>query len=143
MRSTRRRTPGFLLLLVAATAVASAIGCNSGPPRGEVRGKVTFKGQPVTEGSITFLSPAGKGDGGAEIGRDGSYEIKGGLAVGDFIVIINPPIHMVDTSPGKTPPSPEEKPAPNIPPRYRNQGLSPLRASVKAGPNTFDFDMTR
>jgi hypothetical protein len=48
---------------------------------------------------------------------------------------------MVDTDPGRSPPAPVEKHAPNIPPKYRMQGTTPLRAPVKKGPNTFDFDM--
>jgi hypothetical protein len=34
-----------------------------------------------------------------------------------------------------------EKPAPDIPPKYRQQGKTPLRATVKAGKNEINFDM--
>src|SRR5262249_48872935 len=110
----------------------------------EVRGKVTFKGEPVTEGMITFVNPTGGPGGEIRLGADGGYEIPGGLVVGDYIVMVTPLIHIVDTSPGKTPPSPQEKPAPNIPEKYRRQASTPFRATVQKGQNKpFEFDMTR
>jgi hypothetical protein len=137
------RHPGFAFLALASLLTAVS-GCDSGPPRGEVRGTVTFHGKPVTEGTIMFINPSGTGGGGeAELRPDGSYEITGGLIVREYVVIISPAMHMVDTSPGKTPPSLEEKPAPNIPRKYRVQATTPLRAKVEKGANTFVFDMTR
>lgn len=117
-----------------------AAGCSSGPVKGEVRGKVTFKGQPVKEGRLTFLNPTGAGDAEALIGAGGAYEVQGGVVVGDYMVEITPLVHIVDTDPGKSPPAPVEKPAPDIPMKYR-QGKSPLRATVKQGKNEIDFDM--
>jgi hypothetical protein len=49
---------------------------------------------------------------------------------------------MMDTDPGKSPPAPVEKKAPDIPTKYRQQGSTPLKASVQAGENTIDFEMT-
>jgi hypothetical protein len=142
MGSLRRLRRDTLVLATLLTAAGLA-GCQSGPARGEVRGKVTFSGKPVTEGMITFVSPSGGPGGEVKLGPDGSYEIPGGLVVGDYVVMITPLIVMVDTSPGKTPPSPEEKPAPNIPEKYRRQFTSPFKASVQKGANTFDYNMTR
>ena len=130
-----------ILALAAMLMAAGLAGCKFGPPTGEVRGKVTFKGNPVTEGTITFLNPSGGGNGEAQIGKDGSYEVRGGLTVGDYIVLVTPPLHLVDTDPGKTPPSLVEKPAPNIPQKYRGQGSSPLRVKIEKGKNEHDFDM--
>jgi hypothetical protein len=139
-----RHAPFDLLGLAAVLAAVGLSGCDSGPPRGEVRGTVTFHGKPVTEGTVMFINPAGTGGGGeAELRPDGTYEITGGLIVREYVVIISPAMHMVDTSPGKTPPSLEEKPALNIPRKYRVQATTPFRAKVEKGPNTFAFDMTR
>jgi len=122
-------------------AVAGLAGCTSGPPTGEVRGKVTFKQKAVSEGKVTFVNPSGPGGGEGLLRKDGSYEIQGALVAGDYIVIVSPLMHMVDTDPGKTPPSPEEKPAPDIPAKYRSEGSSPFKATVKPGKNEFNFDM--
>jgi hypothetical protein len=119
-----------------------AAGCSKGPARGDVSGKVTFKGNAVKEGKVTFLNPEGLGDSEADINGDGSYSVQGGVVVGDYIVEIKPLVVMVDTDPGKSPPAPVEKKAPDIPLKYRQQGRTPLKASVKAGKNEINFDMT-
>ena len=115
--------------------------CSSGPETGQVRGKVTFKGKPVTEGTVTFLNPTEGGGAEAEIKSDGSYSVEGPVVVGNYMVEVKPLMHIVDTDPGRTPPAPMEKPAPDIPRKYRMQGTTPLTATVKTGPNELNFDM--
>lgn len=126
------------LVLIAALVPTA---CSSGPTKGEVHGKVTFKGQPVKEGTVTFLNPK---EGGAAEGqiKDGNYSLVGGALLGDYVVEIKPLMHIVDTDPGKTPPAPVEKPAPDIPAKYRMQGTTSLKATVKGGANEINFDMT-
>lgn len=136
----RRAGCRALVLVVGFTAVGWA-GCRSGPATGEVRGKVTFRGKPVTEGTVTLFDPKTGAVAEAQLGQDGSFAVPGKVVVGEYIVMITPAIYM-DNSDPKTPPSPMEKKAPNIPAKYRNQTLSPLRADVKEGPNNFEFDMT-
>lgn len=130
-----------VLSLVTVVATAVAAGCSSGPRTGEVQGKVTFKGSPVTEGRVTFLNPKEGGAFEADIGKDGSYAVKNPVAVGDYLVTISPLMEMKDTDPGKSPPAPVEKAAPNIPAKFRMQGTTTLKAQVKAGKNEFNFDM--
>jgi hypothetical protein len=136
--------PSRAALAIAAGLLMTVgpVGCSSGPETGEVRGKVTFKGKPVTEGTVTFLNPRGEGDAEAEIGPDGTYEVPGKVVVGEYLVVVTPPMHIVDTDPGKSPPAPVEKPAPNIPRKYRQQGTTTLKATVKPGQNECNFDMT-
>jgi hypothetical protein len=107
-----------------------------------VRGKVTFKGKPVTEGTVTLFNPKTGAGAEAQLGPDGSFAVPGKVVVGEYVVTITPAIYMDNSDPQKTPPSPMEKKAPNIPGKYRNQARSPLRADVKEGPNSFEFDMT-
>lgn len=127
----------YVLLLMLA-----AKGCDSGPPTGRVKGKVTFKGKPVTEGLVTFLNPKEGGAAEAYLTPDGSYAVSNPVVVGEYLVVITPLSVVVDTDPGKTPPSPVEKPAPDIPKKYRTPGTSPLKANVQAGENEFNFEMT-
>ena len=136
--------PG-IFVLSAAFLAAGLAGCSQGPTVGQVSGTVTFRGKPVTDGTITFINPTTGFAAEAGLSKDGSYVVKtpeGGLVVGDYIVMVNPLIY-VDASNPRTPPSPVERPASNIPEKYRNQGRTPLRAAVQKGPNTFNFDMTR
>jgi hypothetical protein len=139
MKSTRRDKLARCAIAVSFLTVVM-IGCSSGGA-GEVRGKVTFKGAPVTEGTVTFLNPKEGGAAEGEIKSDGSYRLVGKVLAGEYLVVINPPMHIVDTDPGKSPPAPVEKPAPNIPRQYRQQGTTTLKATVKEGKNEFNFDM--
>lgn len=139
-----QRFPSAILFATTALAAAALIvaGCESGPDRGEVRGKVTYKGKPVKEGTVTFLNVTEGGAAEATIGSDGAYEVAGGVVVGEYIVEIKPLMEMKDTDPGKTPPALVEKNAPDIPKKYRQQGTTTLKAKVERGPNEFNFDMT-
>ena len=131
----------LLLYLLFSGLVLPA--CSSGPARAEVHGKVTFKGQPLKEGTVTFLNTKEGGAAEATINADGTYAVAGGAVVGEYDrVEIKPLTEMKDTDPGKTPPSRVEKPAPNIPARYRMQGTTPLKATVKPGKNEINFEMT-
>jgi hypothetical protein len=144
LTSSRRFCPGVFVLSVAFLAMGLA-GCSRGPAVGEVSGKVTFKGKPIVEGTITFINPTTGYAAEAGLQKDGSYVVEtpeGGLVVGEYLVMVNPLLYR-DTSNPRTPPSPVERPAPNIPQKYRNQGRTPLRATVQKGRNTFNFDMTR
>jgi len=132
----------FTVSAVAWVLLLFPTGCENGPVKGDVRGKVTFKGQPVKEGRVTFLNTKEGGAAEALIGEGGSFAVQGGVVVGDYIVEITPLTQIVDTDPGKSPPAPVEKPAPDIPAKYRQQGKTPLRASVKPGKNEINFDMT-
>jgi hypothetical protein len=126
---------------VALVLAAFILACSTGPPMGKVRGKVTFKGQPVKEGTVTLLNPTEGGAYEASINSDGTYAIPGDVATGEYVVEIKPLMEMRDTDPGKSPPAPVEKNAPDIPKKYRMQGSTPLKATVKAGDNDIPFEM--
>jgi hypothetical protein len=124
------------LLLTGLHPIA---GCNSGPETGEVRGKVTFKGQPVKEGNVTFSKEGGNYE--AQIQTDGSFAVASPVVVGEYVIEVTPLMHLVDTDPGKSPPAPMEKPAPDIPRKYRQRGTTPFKETVKAGKNELNLDM--
>jgi len=131
------------LALALVVVILCSPACSTGPTKAEVHGKVTFKGQPVKEGTVTFLNTKDGGGAEAEINSDGTYVVPSGVVVGEYDrVEIKPLMEMKDTDPGKTPPSKVEKPAPNIPAKYRMQGTTPLKATVKAGKNEINFEMT-
>jgi hypothetical protein len=142
LMSIRPSIRAAALAIAAALVAAAQVGCPSGPPTGKVRGKVTFKGKPVAEGLVTFLNPKEGGAAEAYINKDGTYAVQNPVALGEYQVVITPLVEIVDTDPGKTPPSPVEKRAPDIPRKYRTPGASPLRETVKQGENEFNFDMT-
>ena len=133
--------PRVALALAAVCVTAALAGCSSPPVTGQVKGNVTFKGKPVAEGMVTFLNLTEGGAAEAQIKAEGAYEVKNGVVPGEYVVVINPLVEIVDTDPGKSPPAPVEKQAPDIPRKYRQQGTTTLKASVKAGPNDFNFDL--
>src|SRR5262245_14183171 len=136
--TSRSRSATTLVLFAFLAAGLAACG---GPARGKVRGKVTFQGQPVTEGTVTFIEPETGHVAEAKLDNQGAYTVKGGLVVGKYTVMVNPPI-VIEPSTSKTPPSPVEKEVKNIPARYRNQGNTPLKGvKVEKGENKHDFEL--
>jgi hypothetical protein len=130
----------FVLVGLASLAL---VGCGSHADRGRIFGKITFQGQPVSEG-IVLLCEASKGvNMSAAIKPDGSYEIitmEGeGLPTGTYRVSVCPPPEIPYMGPPGTQPKP--KLYPNIPKKYRRYETADLSLTVKQGKNPFDIDM--
>lgn len=143
MRLSSTFTAGRLALgLLVSLAVGGCGGSTTytyDGPTGQVSGKVTYKGQPVTEGQIIFQTIHGGAVG--QLGEGGAYSLsfKGqpAIPVGQHKVSIKPP---------KGPPvvgedAPVTVKHPMIPDQYQLTSTSDLTASVKEGENTLDFDM--
>ena len=145
-RTCWRRTFGLAWRLtpVSLTIVLSVTGCfQSGPPITKVSGKVTFQGQPVTEGVVNFVSESGFGVR-ATLGTDGSYRLRShhgnGIPLDNYKVSISPP--PFDPVPlDLSQPPPKRPEYPNIPQAYRSLQTSGLVAQVGAKANVFDFNM--
>ena len=71
MRGLTGRAPGAVAL---GAALALLAGCSSDPPMAQLSGTVTFKGQPVPAGWISFTPEAGKGSVRVCQIRDGVYD---------------------------------------------------------------------
>jgi hypothetical protein len=140
----------FILLAYIGLAVSSGCG-PSGPETSPVIGKVTFGGKPVVEGSIKFWSET---DGTLAVGQlnaEGNYQLtthpdKRGATLGAHRVTIR---SVQTVFPGGSFPSTDEKKEARtkakliwlVPPRYDDRRTSPLKADVKPGPNTIDFNL--
>lgn len=134
------RITSALLLLLALTIV----GCG-GQPVGKVAGKVTYKGAPVTEGSIIFQNADGTVALSSNLGPDGSYAVtsadRDGLPPGDYKVAVSPGKIGSGEAPLVVAPG-EAAPPPTIPTKYHSIDTTDLKASVKAGDNApFNFDL--
>jgi hypothetical protein len=82
-------------LLLAAAFVVSVIGCSAKPPVAQLSGKVTFKGEPVPAGWISFTPDVDKtGEGRVRVMQikngvyDSSKENEPGLKPGHYLVKI-------------------------------------------------------
>ena len=140
----------FLLLAFVCLALSSGCG-PSGPETAPVTGKVTFGSKPVAEGAIKFWSEA---DGTLAVGQlnaEGNYQLtthpdRKGATLGTHRVTIRSvrTIFVGGSSPsdvGKKDAVAKEKLVWLIPPRYDDRRASPLKAEVKSGPNTVDFNL--
>jgi hypothetical protein len=134
----RRSIPALATL---AAAVVGLCGCAKGPPMGEVSGRVTFEGKPVAEGRVTFMN-SDVGAGGEGLVKDGAYSLSAPLPTGEYKVSVEPLI-VRQRDGGKGPEVGVEKPAPDIPLKYRTTGSTDLRATVKEGRQDLNFDMKR
>ena len=127
-----------LLVLSATIAVGLLIGCGpSGPDTYTSTGKVTFEGQPVTEGEFIFRAVDGAS--GSWEGRieNGSYKLR--TTVGAKRVEITAR-RKVEGAPAAASGEPAISFESYIPEKYNEK--SELTANVTPeGPNSFDYDL--
>jgi len=136
--------PRIVYFLFACALAAPCPGCGRpGPPTGEVAGKVTFRGAPVEEGTVTLYNAETGFTAEASLGAGGTFGGQGpwqAVPVGTYRVTVTPPMYL-DSSDPKTPPVMMEKKVRNIPELYRRDGTTPLTAEVKEGKNELTFDL--
>ena len=119
-------------------------GCTDGgnSTKCEVSGKVTCEGKPVSEGLVSFTN-TGTGDTAeAPLREGGVYAVTTPLPEGEYKVMLLPLVVRQQVE-GKGPRVGVEKPAPDIPEKYRTIGTTDLKATLKKGKNEHNFDMKR
>ena len=136
----RNRLRGLFLATVGLTLA----GCGAtGPGMAQVTGKVTYGGKPVPKGLVSFVpaAPGGRNATG-QIDEAGNYRLQtenpgDGALTGDYNVSIAARDDVVlDFIPKKPVP-----PKYLVPAKYENPATSDLKATVKSGSNTVDFDL--
>ncbi len=141
------------LLLPLAVAVA-LVGCSANKaPSAKATGKVTYKGQPVTGGSMQFFPKEG-GSYSAVLKSDGTYQATQ-LPTGEMTVTVetesaNKNREMPSYGGKKTmssPPPPGVKLGGGdnvyvkIPHKYADPKTSDLKVTIKSGNNPHDFEL--
>jgi hypothetical protein len=135
---------GLTVAVVACTILGSVAGC-SDKDWGYVTGTVTLKGKPVGPGSLMFEpeSPASVTTPSAigHFREDGKYALKSagnreGAPVGTYFVMIH---GRSEEEFGDEIVDPNKKSA--IPAKYLNHRVTGLKATVKPGQQTIDFDL--
>jgi hypothetical protein len=128
-------------LLVATLACAYGCGANDGPQA--VSGSVTYRGKPLTHGTVTFLTTSGApGPAAGALVTDGRFEVPAarGLEPGTYRVAISAPepggvLTREEKAAGASPKARESLPA-------KYNAATELTAEVRAGAeNRFDFDL--
>lgn len=129
--------------LALVLAILSLTGCGGGSgPR--VSGTVTYAGEPVEDGSITFHDP------------DGKHEEKGGARIvgGKYLAENNPKLtpgrYRVEISWMKSTGRKAKNADPDVTPEDRKQVIPPkynkqstLLEEVKSGANTINFNLEK
>lgn len=126
-------------------ALGWAAGCgDSGPKRYGVSGTVTYKGEPIKNGLISFIPQGSQASAGGASIINGKYEVpaKPGLPPGQYAVSINVP-----TGAGKAAPGAEEAPGAGgekatretLPAKYNSK--TELKADVQPSKTMFDFEL--
>jgi hypothetical protein len=133
---------GLVLLLSLAVAAAK-------PASSVVKGSVTYKGQPITGGTIAFHPARGKPVK-ASLEADGTYYAKN-VPVGEVKVTIETESLRAKGNPkAKAKPPDKDKPKDKdskppvyvaIPKKYADVETTPLRLKVKGGKQTADFKL--
>jgi hypothetical protein len=133
----RRLRPltGISLLILAS------VGCSG---RGDVSGKVTYKGKPLVFGTVLIQGSDGSSQQG-NIEKDGSFTVRG-VAPGVARVAVNSPnprnITLVVKDPSKKREGYPDAPGWfDIPKKYENVESSGLKYTIKGGSNTIDIEM--
>ena len=129
-------------------------GCGADPSKpalGKVTGKVTYKGEPLKRGSVTFTPDAAKGGSTGQnalgqIESDGSYELTtfntgDGAILGQHVVTVQS-----DDDPNAYKPKADgtysyKLPKPTIPVKYTKSDKTPLRFTVTEGANKLDIEL--
>ena len=142
MAQTSRIRMKQQLLLICASVVAAVIicGCGTGDknPRYKVTGKVTYQGQPVGEGTVTFENPDAGQVNSSPLDSGGTYALD--LPAGAYKVSVAPPL--VETKgTSDSPPDLIPKKVNNIPKKYWIQETAGLSAEVAKDKRTADFDL--
>lgn len=126
---------------VLAVLFASITGCG-GAFDATLSGNVSYRGQPLATGTVTFHP---KGEGPISVGSirdDGGYEVvtgrEIGLPPGDYqvTVVANGPL------PEPTPENPEPLPELLVPARYTVKQTSGLSYTVTSGDNVYDIELS-
>ena len=127
--------------------LALTCGCSAAaPPVGDVEGKISFGGEPVTGANVVFENTERGWLRAAELDSTGTYRMTG-VKTAEYTVSIQPPTPPTpneNTHPdGKFVISPEMIPDPkNIPKPFREAHTSSLSVQVQASLNQFDFDLS-
>jgi hypothetical protein len=131
---------GAILLLVLA-----GCGGRGDSPVSPVSGKVSFRGQPLTQGTIVFTPDSARGTNGApvwaDLSGDGGYQLKTGniegIASGWYritVAAVEPPAMASGQS--------FTVPRSLLPDKYRDPELSGLKCEIKPGrANTVNFNL--
>jgi hypothetical protein len=118
--------------------VLAVVGCGGNTNVGQVSGTVTYQGQPLPFGTVSFLDSGNQPLASSAI-NDGTYAMPVKVPVGPVKVIVTTPGRVSGRLPKKK--SGESITVISIPARYGKTDSSGLTYTVKPGPNEYKIDL--
>jgi hypothetical protein len=130
-----------LCICVGLLALVFSAGCSK-ESGASLEGKVTYGGEPIDVGTITFIPASGSGVKGGGLIESGSYKVdsKIGLGTGPHRVEIRWAKGTGKKSKNEFGEEIQRR-AEGLPEKYHNQ--SGLTAEIKPGKNVIDFDLAK
>jgi hypothetical protein len=141
------RPPYFNTLSAAGIllGVSLALGCSGPKETGEISGKVTYRGEKLSGGTVGFIADDGREIKTAQITAEGAYKIaKVPVGQAAITVVTPPPDFEEQLGKDKSSLKPTAKPdAPvvSIPKKYSKPSSSGLTYQVKSGSQTHDINL--
>lgn len=134
--------------VIACLIIPACGGSDPTMPMGQVSGKVTYQGNPLTNGTVSFVSTeSSRPNANSTISPDGTYNLHtqnfgSGAGLGDYDVMISSvnPKEYNTPLPGTAALEKKAKPT-TLPKKYGDPKTSGLKETVKSGTNTINFDL--
>ncbi len=139
MKTSSLKLTQFVISALVLCLLTIGCGPSEEPvPVGEVEGTITMNDEPLADGSISFYNPVTGDSVGGSI-ADGKFTFTQPVPAGTYQVAVQPP----------PPPQPDDQASGElanvgniIPDGYLDGATSGIEASVKEGPNTFEFKLS-
>jgi hypothetical protein len=115
------------LCVLSIVVIAAVAGCGESSNEVSVEGRVTYRGEPLSKGSVTFFPSSGR-PAAAALSEGGEYSLE--LLPGQYTVTVNVG---TDLPPGFKEGDPIPPPKVVLPPEYTTRAKSSLTATVRQG----------
>ena len=129
-------------LLLALLGFLTMTGCGPSNPRLPISGVVTWKGQPLEQGAITFMTASGPMCGALIV--EGKFEVSAaqGLEPGSYRVSISSAKGIAPQTPQEREGGASPRAMERLPAKYSSSVDTELKAEVVAsGPNRFEWEL--
>lgn len=135
-----QRSLGFVLLALAAAGCGHSIASQKDYNNNYIYGKVTVNGQPLSAGSITFVSESGRKFKGV-IWRDGTYVVHNTKPGPAKIVLDGEAIGFQGPAGGKNLPNLPQARKVKFPSQYLSEASTPLKYDIKPTKQEYALDV--
>jgi hypothetical protein len=129
----------YCLALLAMGLVSGGLGCGSSSGVGQVTGRVTYRGEPVTKGAVVFEDNERGISVNAPLGGDGAFTARThdlpGLPPGTYKLAVSPRTFGDGSAPLVVDPNSTATPTTIIPEKYQQSATSGLTTVVAPGSN--------